>query len=306
MTSATVHPSHDVHIRRVFNAPRARVFAAFADAEQVVAWFGPRAYPAASWTHDFTPGGAFEYEMRGPNGESAPGSGEYVEIVDGERIVSLSRIIHDGTVIFEVRQTMTFADAGGATELSLEHTVLNNDGFPGASGAAQGWSETLDRLDEYLLDPAATEALKKNALVITRTFHAPPERVYAAWTQPELFSAWWGTDAVDVPLETVELNTHVGGRWAAVMHLPDGGTINWCGEYTEVDPPRRLAFTMSDDPARDSFLPVVVTFTNVDTDTRMTLTQTGSNQTNEQHARTVSGYNGFFDTFESLLSGATR
>lgn len=150
MNDTTAEPSGDLRIHRVFDAPAARVFDAFADAEQALRWFGPRAYPVVSWRHDFVPGGAFEYEMRGPNGKSAPGGGEYVEIVGGERIVLLSRIAHEGAVTYEVRQTMTFADQDGATGFTLDYEVLENEGFPGAGGAERGWNETLDRLAEHL------------------------------------------------------------------------------------------------------------------------------------------------------------
>ncbi len=141
-----------------------------------------------------------------------------------------------------------------------------------------------------------------DGLTITRTFAAPRELVYAAWTQPEHFSVWFGTDAVDVPLETVSLDVRVGGEWTAVMHLPDGNTIDWHGRYTEVDPPARLAFTMSDDPAKDAENPVVVVFAEASGGTEMTLTQSNEGLTDEQLEQTVVGYNAFFDVMERLLA----
>jgi uncharacterized protein YndB with AHSA1/START domain len=141
-----------------------------------------------------------------------------------------------------------------------------------------------------------------DGLTITRTFAASRELVYAAWTQPEHFSVWFGTEAVDVPLETVSMDVRVGGDWTAVMHLPGGDTIHWRGEYTEVDPPERLAFTMTDDPSRDAREPVTVVLVEVDGGTEMTLTQTGGNLTQDQYAHTVIGYNGFFDAMEKLLA----
>ena len=141
-----------------------------------------------------------------------------------------------------------------------------------------------------------------DGLTITRTFAASRELVYAAWTRPEQFSVWFGTEAVDVPLDTLSMDVRVGGEWNAVMHLPDGSTIQWHGEYTEVDPPERLAFTMTDDPSSDAREPVTVVLAEVDAGTEMTLTQTGGNLTEEQYAQTVIGYNGFFDVMEKLLA----
>jgi len=140
-------------------------------------------------------------------------------------------------------------------------------------------------------------------LTITRTIAAPPERVFAAWTRPEDFSVWFGGAAVDVPTESVEMDVRVGGLWTAVMHVPDGSVIHWHGRYTDVDPPRRLAFTMDDDPSSDTVEPVVVTFAPAAGGTEMRLTQPRDDLTNEQLAQTLLGYNSFFDTMEILLAG---
>jgi uncharacterized protein YndB with AHSA1/START domain len=140
-------------------------------------------------------------------------------------------------------------------------------------------------------------------LTITRTIAAPPERVFAAWTRPEDFSVWFGGSAVDVPTESVSMDVRVGGRWTAVMRVPDGSAIHWHGRYTEVDPPRRLAFTMDDDPASDTVDPVVVTFAPAEAGTEMRLTQPRDDLTNEQLAQTLLGYNEFFDSMEIMLAG---
>ncbi|NKX54867.1 SRPBCC family protein [Arthrobacter mobilis] len=143
-----------------------------------------------------------------------------------------------------------------------------------------------------------------NALTITRNFQAPVEQVWEAWTRPELFAAWFGTEAVEVPLETVSLDVRPGGAWAAEMRLPDGNSINWTGEYTEVDPPRRLALTMNDDPAAPADpSPVVVELRQAGGGTEMTLTQPRGDFTDEQLEQTRAGYGGFFDAMEKLLTG---
>lgn len=139
-------------------------------------------------------------------------------------------------------------------------------------------------------------------VVVTRTFTAPRELVFEAWTKPEHFSVWFGTDAVDVPLDTLALDVRVGGAWKATMLLPDGNQINWVGEYTEVDPPERLAFTMTDDPANPSDVPIVVVFAEVAGGTEMTLTQLAGDFTQEQIDATIMGYNGFFDAMEKVLA----
>lgn len=151
-TTATSTPTAtDMHMRRVFDAPRSLVFDAWTKEEHLLQWFGPHSYPVVRWTHDFRPGGSFAYTMRGPDGVEVSGGGEYVDIVPGERIVGRSRIEDGGVVIFEVVQTYTFADApNGGTDFTIDVDVVLDRDFPGRAGMEQGWSETLDRLGEYV------------------------------------------------------------------------------------------------------------------------------------------------------------
>jgi len=78
-------------------------------------------------------------------------------------------------------------------------------------------------------------------LVIDRTFSAPPEKVFAAWTDPSLIVGWWGPDGMHTP--ELSLNTEVGGDWRTVMQSPEGRPHIAAGTYREIDPPKRLSFT---------------------------------------------------------------
>ena len=141
-----------------------------------------------------------------------------------------------------------------------------------------------------------------DTITVTRTFAATRERVFAAWTTPEQFSAWFGTAAVNVPLETLSLDVRVGGQWSAVMHLPSGDTIDWVGEYVVVDEPARLVLTMTDEPGADAGAPITVDFAEVDGGTQMTLVQPAGDFSAEQQAATAAGYAGFFDVMEQLVT----
>lgn len=139
-------------------------------------------------------------------------------------------------------------------------------------------------------------------ITVIRTFAAPRERVFAAWTNPEDFAVWFGSSQVTVPQESVVLDARPGGSWRAVMELPDGGTINWEGEFTEVVPPERLALTMTDQPGEDPGAPLIVTFAEVDGGTEMTLVQHAPDFTEQQKEMTVVGYKGFFDDMERIVT----
>ena len=140
-----------------------------------------------------------------------------------------------------------------------------------------------------------------DGFTITRTFAAPRELVFDAFTMPEHFSVWFGTAAVPVPLETLHMDVRVGGRWTAVMHLPDGTTKDWEGEYTELDRPSRLAFTLSDQIGQDPGEPVTVDLKDVDGATEMTFWQARHGFSDEQIEMVKAGYGAFFDELQRIV-----
>lgn len=136
---------------------------------------------------------------------------------------------------------------------------------------------------------------------ITRTLQAAPDRVFDVLTLPEHFSVWFGTAAVKVPLETLTMEVHPGGSFAAIMHLPDGNQITWSGRYHAVERPTHLAMTLSDQPGDDTGLPVLFDLEPADDGTTLTIRQDRSDFSDEQVAATVNGYNAFVDTMEQVL-----
>ncbi|WCB94740.1 hypothetical protein DSM104299_03479 [Baekduia alba] len=82
-----------------------------------------------------------------------------------------------------------------------------------------------------------------NVLHIERTYAAPAEKVFDAWTSEEVLRRWWQTER---GYETSEaaVDLRVGGDVRVVMRDPEkdeeyGGG----GKYTEIERPNRLAFT---------------------------------------------------------------
>lgn len=73
---------------------------------------------------------------------------------------------------------------------------------------------------------------------VERTLAAPPERVFAAWTDPAILRRWYCPNP-DLPLE-VTADVRVGGRYRVDM---GGGRFVAEGEYTELVPGRVVAFT---------------------------------------------------------------
>ena len=75
-------------------------------------------------------------------------------------------------------------------------------------------------------------------IATTRTLGAPPERVFAALTDPDQLAAWWGPEGFVNTFHTFDLRP--GGAWRFTMTGPDGATYDMDKQFVEVDPPRRL------------------------------------------------------------------
>jgi uncharacterized protein YndB with AHSA1/START domain len=89
------------------------------------------------------------------------------------------------------------------------------------------------------------------AVRVERTFRAPAQAVFDAWTSPEVMRRWWHADP-DWETPVAEVDLRVGGGFRIAMSAPDGERHTAIGEYTVVDPPRRLAFTWTWEGEEDS------------------------------------------------------
>src|SRR5215813_3735729 len=78
-------------------------------------------------------------------------------------------------------------------------------------------------------------------LILTRMIDAPRDKVFRAWTEPELLKQWFAP----LPWTTskVETDVRVGGASLIVMRSPEGNEFPSRGVYLEVVKHERLVFT---------------------------------------------------------------
>ena len=90
---------------------------------------------------------------------------------------------------------------------------------------------------------------------IERTFDAPAEDVFDAWTSEEVIRRWF-IPAADWQEPSAEVELRVGGKIRVVMRDPDGEPVEAGGEYTRIERPHRLAFTWTfdDDPSNQQMI----------------------------------------------------
>jgi uncharacterized protein YndB with AHSA1/START domain len=108
----------------------------------------------------------------------------------------------------------------------------------------------------------STETMKKNetnmsldgdrAIVITRTFNAPPRIVFDAWTRADLVRRWWAPRSHGVSMVGCDADVRVGGEYRYVLRHGEGGEIGFSGTYTEVTPHSRLVYTQVFEPMREN------------------------------------------------------
>jgi uncharacterized protein YndB with AHSA1/START domain/DNA-binding transcriptional ArsR family regulator len=151
-TTATVTTptEREIHIERVFDAPRDRVFSVLTDPKLIPEWWGPRGTTTVVDQMDVRPGGSWRYVIRNADGTETGFRGTYREVTPPERIVQTFE--WEGLPGHVSVETATFEDLGDRTKLvttSLFHTTEERDGML-ASGMEGGMNETYDRLDELL------------------------------------------------------------------------------------------------------------------------------------------------------------
>jgi uncharacterized protein YndB with AHSA1/START domain len=109
-------------------------------------------------------------------------------------------------------------------------------------------------------------------LILTRVIDAPPEKVFRAWTEPELMKLWFAPK----PWTTANVETDVrpGGSSLFVMVSPEGQEFPNRGIYLEVVRNQRLVFTdayrQAWEPSEKPFMTVILTFEEVDGKTNYT------------------------------------
>jgi uncharacterized protein YndB with AHSA1/START domain len=79
-------------------------------------------------------------------------------------------------------------------------------------------------------------------LRLERTFEAPAQAVFDAWTSAEVLRRWWPSGS-DWEAPVAEVDVRVGGSLRIVMRSPGGEEFGGRGEYLEITPPTRLVFT---------------------------------------------------------------
>ena len=138
-----------VTIKKLLDAPIQLVWEAWTNPEHIAQWWSPKGIKTEIIKHDFVEGGAWRFEMPMPDGNRFIAEGEYVEIVEFEKIVSKAdfKPMTEGVEIqalFEAQgnQTrFTFNVVHATEEYRIQQEKM---------GILNGWGSVFNRLEELL------------------------------------------------------------------------------------------------------------------------------------------------------------
>ena len=148
---------------------------------------------------------------------------------------------------------------------------------------------------------SGTQTATDNELVINRTFDAPRELVWKAWTED--MDKWSAPRGFTIPFGEADLRP--GGKWRATMVSPDGKELALGGVYREIVPPERLVFTHAWDddngkPGPETVVTVILIARGQKTE--MNFRQTGFDSVESRNGH-AGGWGECFDKLEELLAG---
>lgn len=113
----------------------------------------------------------------------------------------------------------------------------------------------------------------ETTLRLERLIAAPPEKLFALFTEPASLVKWWAPDGYEAHIDTIDVRP--GGGWRTILRGADGW-IAASGVYRIVEPPHRLVLTWAWEDAagtRGHETEVVVTFEPAPGGTHLVLVQ---------------------------------
>ena len=310
--TAVADEARSISATRLFDAPPDLVFEMWSDARHLANWWGPRGFSITTHEFTFKPGGRWRFIMHGPDGRDYKNEIVFREI-DRPRRIAYS---HVSTPPFDAEAT--FIDRGGKTEVTMKGTWETGelrDRVAKQFGAVQGMQETIDRLGEAVA--------YADAFVISRSFDAPRDLVWKAWTEPQRMAQWFGPKGANVVHSKNDLRP--GGVYHYGMRTPDGNKIWGKWVYREILPPQRLVFVssfsdenggitrhpMSPDWPRETLSTIL--FDDVDGKTTVTVKWATINATaieretfEKARSSMTGGWSGTFEQLEAYLTEVQR
>lgn len=298
--------SFELHISRVFDAPRDLVWDAWTQPAHMRHWNGPRHHPGVAFESDFRVGGAWRGVLKSvESGRELTQSGEYREIKPKEKLVytfawNEAHPAHGPDMLISV----AFKDEGAKTRVEFTQQFLPSEAE--RDGHKEGWTSCFGRLDDLLVVTSDAGAKivwlypeNEPVMLASRVFDAPRELVWECFTKAEHMAKWWGPR--NYTAEVKQYDVRVGGKWR-IAHTANGETWEFFGEFRELRRPDLFVWTF----AFGEFPPAEEVFTFADLGGKTLLTSTSRYPTLESRNAMLetdmeSGAEETYERLEELL-----
>lgn len=146
MSTITTATKPSLTLKRRFNAPPAKVYAAWADPEKLRRWMGPGDVEPLLVEADVRVGGRYRFVMKSSDGEEHDVSGVYREVVPGEKLVFTWA--WKSTPERQSLVTILIKPDGDGTLLTLIHEQFFDEAA--RDRHEHGWTGCLEKLAAYL------------------------------------------------------------------------------------------------------------------------------------------------------------
>ena len=137
-------------------------------------------------------------------------------------------------------------------------------------------------------------------LEMKRVITAPAPLVFAALSEATELAKWWGPDGYTVP--SLTFRARVGDSYRIEMQPPEGDVFHITGEFREVSPPSRLAYTFGYEPPDPDDVETVVTLSlqGLGGSTEVSL-EHGTFKTEARRALHHDGWTESFDRLDRII-----
>lgn len=142
-----------------------------------------------------------------------------------------------------------------------------------------------------------------DTLTITRTFDAPRDVVFDAFTDPEKVKKW--SECPDGATLNVTMDFRVGGECRSIVEMDGSTVLTSIATYTEIDVPRRLAYRLNWEPLQVPETLIMVNFTEHGAKTEVFLMQSGLSGDDMKDA-VQEGWGSAFDKLAGAVDGTQQ
>lgn len=230
------HKDNELYLVRFYDAPLKAVWDAWVDPAQAAHWWGPRGFTITTHSKDLRVGGHWNYTMHGPDGVDYPNVTTYFEVEEQAKLVYDHGANENQPALFRV--TVLFSEVGGQTKMEMTMALPTKEAAEQTAVFIKGagGNGTWDRLGEYL----EKDRTDKEVFIVNRSFDAPIEVVFDAWTKPDQIVQWVSPTGTNMKYFEVDIR--------------EGGTgFYWMGNeafelygkahYRKIERPQTLIYT---------------------------------------------------------------